>query len=366
MPAALCAFCNKANAAGSKFCNECGAALRLTLCPECEAVNDRMRTECYKCGADLHGSAMFAPAATASVRAGLETETLGEQTPPTASEPVEATSEALAELDSVRGTGADDFHRGASMAHSFGERTATATPPMREAVAAPSPVREAVILVPPRSTSRSTAMPFAIIGLLVISAAAYYGYRNGSFTPATAWLNSTPSDQALERRASRWGAGNPDAESQARETTGKAPDTGSDSSTPTPSVEDGRTAQAPAVAATSAAPSAAPNEGTTQSPVSTPSVQLPAQSPIPPPAAPPQSAPVRNAVPPSSGDRPRERVDRPRERVVNRSAAVVTAPATTQPSPAPDNAASAKAPAHCSDAAAAMGLCNQDKSREGN
>ena len=198
-------------------------------------------------------------------------------------------------------------------------------------------------------------MPFAIIGLLVISAAAYYGYRNGSFTPATAWLNSTPSEQAQERRASRWGAGNRDAESQARETTAAAPNTGSDSSTPTPSVQDSRTAQAPAAAAMSAAPI----EGETQSPVSTPSVQLPAQSPLPPPAAPPQSAPVRNAVPPSSGDRPRERV-------VNRSAAVVTAPTTAQPSPAPDNAASAKAPAHCSDAAAAMGLCNQVKSREGN
>jgi hypothetical protein len=57
--------------------------------------------------------------------------------------------------------------------------------------------------VPPRRTSRSTSMPFAIMGLLVVAAAAYYGYRNGTFASATACLNSTPSNQALERRTSR-------------------------------------------------------------------------------------------------------------------------------------------------------------------
>ena len=53
MPTARCAFCGHDNPAASNFCNECGAALHLTLCAQCEAVNDRKATQCHKCGAPL-------------------------------------------------------------------------------------------------------------------------------------------------------------------------------------------------------------------------------------------------------------------------------------------------------------------------
>jgi hypothetical protein len=51
MPDALCAFCSRANRAGSRFCNECGAALKLKPCTVCEAPNDRTASNCHKCGA---------------------------------------------------------------------------------------------------------------------------------------------------------------------------------------------------------------------------------------------------------------------------------------------------------------------------
>jgi hypothetical protein len=430
MSAALCAFCNHANAAGSKFCSECGAALRLTLCPECEAVNDRTGTECYKCGANLYASAVFAEAATVPAQAVTGTETLSEHPTTSPSEPVEATSQASAELsgsplfgptDAASELPAEEPRRKSpaavprtespiegerwtpttraepqseiapsgfpwtpsqpsrdlhvthprltvpeSAARALAARTAGVTPRVREAAAAPSPVPEAVTSPPPvreviSLPPRRTSTAFAIMGLLVIAAAAYYGYRNNSFAPAIAWLESTPAYQALEQWAAGWEAGNRDAEpAQDRETTAAAPDTAG--SPPNPSVNDSRTTQdqpAPAAAATSADSPASPNESATPSSASMPSAQPSTEPTAPAAAARPKSVPVRKAAPGTSGDRPRERV-------VNRSAAVATTPPpTAQPSPAPDNAASAKAPARCSDAAAAMGLCNQDKSREG-
>lgn len=366
MPAASCAFCNHANAAGSKFCSECGAALRLTLCPVCEAVNDRTFTKCYKCGADLYASAIFAQ--TAPGQAGTQPDI----------ERVEATREVAAELsvsapfapndmtnevaDEVANEAAGDMAIEAaserrtedreweltaladapsegplsgyrwrpsnptpeldvmhpqstvpeSAARALEVRSAADTPLTREALATTPPIREPVTA--PRT--RTTSMPFAILGIVVIAVAVYYGYRNDSFAPAIAWLNSTPAYKSLERWAGAWGAGNRGADpAQTPVTTAAAPDT-SDNSAPSPPVEDS-TAQAPAAAATSAASSG----DDTPSPASTPSAQLPTQSPTPPPAE--------------------------------------------QLSPAPDDAASAKAPAHCSDAATAMGLCNPDKSSEG-
>ena len=272
MPAALCAFCNHTNVAGSKFCSECGAALRLTLCPECEAVNDRTRTHCYKCGADLYASAVFAQAATE--RSG---------------------SAFFASADVVNQvrTAADSDVASEEASELSAEEREVPESVYRWRPANPLPELE---VEHPRS--RTTSMLFVILGLLVIAAAAYYGYRNDSFAPAIAWLNSTPAYQAGNRGA---------------ETTAAASDTGSDRSTPSPSVDDGPTAQTPAVPV---APVAAMSESEMQPPATIPSAQLPEQSP----------------------------------------------PATVQSSPAPDDAASTKAPAHCSDAATAMGLCSLDKS----
>ena len=48
-----CLFCNHANPAGAKFCNDCGSPLHLKLCNECEAINDRIAKNCYQCGTEF-------------------------------------------------------------------------------------------------------------------------------------------------------------------------------------------------------------------------------------------------------------------------------------------------------------------------
>jgi hypothetical protein len=53
MPDTVCAFCSHASPAGSRFCNECGAPLKLNLCGNCEAINHRGVANCHKCGAEL-------------------------------------------------------------------------------------------------------------------------------------------------------------------------------------------------------------------------------------------------------------------------------------------------------------------------
>lgn len=48
-----CPFCAHTNPADAKFCNECGAPLHLRPCNRCEAVNNQVDENCYKCGMAL-------------------------------------------------------------------------------------------------------------------------------------------------------------------------------------------------------------------------------------------------------------------------------------------------------------------------
>jgi hypothetical protein len=48
-----CPFCAHTNLADAKFCNECGAPLHLRPCNRCEAVNNQVDENCYKCGRAL-------------------------------------------------------------------------------------------------------------------------------------------------------------------------------------------------------------------------------------------------------------------------------------------------------------------------
>ncbi|QPF71823.1 zinc ribbon domain-containing protein [Roseateles sp. DAIF2] len=53
-PPSLCPFCEHRSPPGSKFCNECGAALHLRPCPHCGALNDITQTrQCARCKQDL-------------------------------------------------------------------------------------------------------------------------------------------------------------------------------------------------------------------------------------------------------------------------------------------------------------------------
>lgn len=54
MASLTCSFCNHANPAGARFCNECGSGLGLRPCARCDAINDVGATYCHHCGAMLN------------------------------------------------------------------------------------------------------------------------------------------------------------------------------------------------------------------------------------------------------------------------------------------------------------------------
>jgi len=54
-PSNTCRFCAHENAAASKFCSECGKALRVVPCSHCGVVNDAKRNSCYQCHHLLSG-----------------------------------------------------------------------------------------------------------------------------------------------------------------------------------------------------------------------------------------------------------------------------------------------------------------------
>jgi hypothetical protein len=79
MFASQCLFCGYANPAAAKYCNDCAAPLHLKKCKQCDAINDRPATNCYKCGAEFpaqlstteaSSGAQAAPAALASSASG--------------------------------------------------------------------------------------------------------------------------------------------------------------------------------------------------------------------------------------------------------------------------------------------------------
>ena len=61
----ICLRCNRANAAESKFCSECGAGLLRKFCSECHAVNDAESHFCQSCGAALSAPPSVPPAPSA-------------------------------------------------------------------------------------------------------------------------------------------------------------------------------------------------------------------------------------------------------------------------------------------------------------
>lgn len=53
MPSLCCSFCQHANPADARYCNECGGALQLKPCKRCDAINALDATQCHHCGADF-------------------------------------------------------------------------------------------------------------------------------------------------------------------------------------------------------------------------------------------------------------------------------------------------------------------------
>ena len=61
-----CSFCQHANPADAKYCNECGGALRLKPCVRCDAINAQDATRCHHCGGDFTQSPSTAATVTST------------------------------------------------------------------------------------------------------------------------------------------------------------------------------------------------------------------------------------------------------------------------------------------------------------
>ena len=61
-----CSFCQHANLAGAKYCNECGGALRLKPCAHCDAINALDAAQCHHCGGDFTRSLSTSAAITST------------------------------------------------------------------------------------------------------------------------------------------------------------------------------------------------------------------------------------------------------------------------------------------------------------
>lgn len=59
----VCLHCNRSNAAGAKYCVECGAGLLRKFCGSCHAVNDAESRFCQSCGHELPMAPESVPAA---------------------------------------------------------------------------------------------------------------------------------------------------------------------------------------------------------------------------------------------------------------------------------------------------------------
>lgn len=90
-----CNFCAHSNPEGSKFCNECGSQLNLTLCSRCEAINSVSAKQCFQCGAPLSSGTtgeMATPpvALTETAQSAEGPATKGDPVPASLAEPLEA------------------------------------------------------------------------------------------------------------------------------------------------------------------------------------------------------------------------------------------------------------------------------------
>ena len=66
MVLARCPFCTHTNPHGARFCNECGSPLHLRPCERCQAVNDVLSRQCYRCNAPLRPERALTPIGVAT------------------------------------------------------------------------------------------------------------------------------------------------------------------------------------------------------------------------------------------------------------------------------------------------------------
>jgi len=326
MPPEVCAFCSHANPPGSAFCNECGAALHLTLCDTCEAVNPRTALKCHKCGAQLRAASSF--------------DTTAEQVSP-----------------------ADAYDP---------------PPSPTELAAAPSAVDEPG---PTDSSVRLTWRPrrlspvLLVLPLLALALVAYFVYQQSEappLTPATPVESAAVPENSAKTAESEGQRDAPeqqsdDGASMVAETPARAPEPRSQAeeevTPPTKAIELNETSQqsqSQAAMKEVPSPQAAP---TAPSPQTAPTARSPQAAPT---GASPKAAPT--TPPPRTAERPRQK-----PRSVKRDSAAASSQsgsdARIAPWAAPASSQGAETnvrpPAACTDAIAALGLCSRSNPDQG-
>ena len=193
MASLTCSFCNHANPAGARFCNECGSGLGLRPCPRCDAINDVGASYCHQCGALLNervatsvgGTAQSSRAADAVSESSV-VRALGEVAPEAAN-PRAASPPSVKELSSAAER-LDAFWRDSMQAV---EVARTMKPD-----AADSPAARPVEVLPLRVDGESPVIDvasryrrdgrgsaraaLAFVVLAVVAAAAYYSYEQST------------------------------------------------------------------------------------------------------------------------------------------------------------------------------------------
>jgi hypothetical protein len=196
MRPAPCAFCQRVNPADSKYCNACGAPLPLVPCARCGAVNDPGASTCYQCAAPMleAGSAARPLANEGSGAAGSTGRTAQARTEPTpqpspGTEGPDPDAKLFATLQELhRLLGSSDSGAATGRPDGTGLRLDTTDDRPRTTVTplADAP-RSYPALAVPSSTTRAAPRvvrhrrPAGVVGagvvLAVLAVAAFYAYR---------------------------------------------------------------------------------------------------------------------------------------------------------------------------------------------
>jgi len=392
MASQTCSFCNHANPAGAKFCNECGSGLGLRPCARCDAINDVGATFCHHCGALLNERAATpvgnAPQSAREVEAVSESSVVRalDAVAPEAANARAASAPSVKELSSAAER-LNAFWRDSMQAVEV-ERARKPDPVDSPGAGAletlPSRVESEspVIDVPSRYRRESGARraAIALVVLAVVGGAAYYGYEQSSPTrvapAASAPIAVPPSAQSAPAQSPQSSPATQPA-STASEAVATAP-----AATSAPSSEAATSSSAPpnteaAQPATFAAPTAteSASAGAASAAPATPQPDVQAAIPAPPEPvatkAPAAKVPPVVAKPPATVvlRRPKNpnRAATSGDAMRNAGSARVPAGGNAQPLslpptlspavPAPATPPVARGP--CTDSVAALGLCSR-------
>lgn len=191
MSSAPCLFCQHANPAGAKYCNDCGSALRLRPCASCEAINDIDAKRCHQCDAALteESTAPVPHVAASAAERRAESSVVQALAAIGADNGASRTGSAIRKERAAADERLDALWR-LPPADAPGAKPTTVQPvipPVRQDVAAvsfPAPVVRGTSTLSRRHGLRRALM-FAVVPAAILGAL-FYGYRGGIRLDATA------------------------------------------------------------------------------------------------------------------------------------------------------------------------------------